>query len=89
MTIDEYYQSFYELLRGAKTVGHSTYQVDEGMSYVDFRDQVCELLSRLSDDDFRIFATKLKCSKHWNVIIQAQVSAVNSEAKKRGWVCLI
>ena len=81
MTIDEYNQSFFDLLRKLKTVGHSA---DVGMSYVDFRDQICELLSKFSNDDFMNFATKLKFSKHFNVIIQAQVAAVNFETKRRG-----
>ena len=81
MTIEEYNQSFFDLLRKSKIVGHST---DVGMSYVDFRDQICELLSKFSNDDFMNFATKLKFSKHFNVIIQAQVAAVNFETKRRG-----
>ena len=84
MTIDEYYQSFYELLREAKTVGHLASDRENGCtSYGDFCNQICELLAKFSDDDFSNFATKLKFSKHFNVIIQAQVAAVNFETKRR------
>ena len=85
MTIEEYYQSFYELLREAKTVGHLESDRKNGCtSYSDFCNQICELLAKFSDDDFSNFATKLKFSKHFNVIIQAQVAAVNFETKRRG-----
>jgi hypothetical protein len=41
---------------------------------------------RLSDDDFSTFATKIKFSKHFNVIIQAQVAALNRESRRRGLI---
>jgi hypothetical protein len=87
MTIDQYYQSFYELLRESKTVGHLELdRKNGGTSYGDFCNQICELLAKFSDDDFSTFATKLKFSKHFNVIIQAQVAAVNRESRRRGFI---
>jgi len=84
MTVDEYYQAFYELLLEAKTVGHLKLDPKNGgTSYHDFCNQICELLAKFSDDDFSTFATKLKFSKSFNVIIQAQVAAVNFESKRR------
>jgi hypothetical protein len=84
MTLDEYYHSFSELLREAKTVSHCSDRPEVGhMSSTDFCNRICELLAKFSDDDFSTFATKLKFSKHFNVIIQAQVAAVNLESKRR------
>lgn len=87
MNLDEYYQAFYDLLREAKTVSHSSDRPEVGhMSSNDFCNRICELLAKLSDDDFSNFATKLKFSKHFNVVIQAQVAAVNRETRRRGLI---
>jgi hypothetical protein len=47
------------------------------------------LLSRLSDADLQAIANKIKASRYFNIVIQAQISAVNLEAKERGLECLI
>jgi len=87
MNIDEYNQSFLDLIREAKTVSHCSDRPEVGhMSSTDFCNRICELLAQLSDDDFSTFATKIKFSKHFNVIIQAQVSALNRESRRRGLI---
>ena len=90
MNLDEYYQSFYDLLREAKTVSHSSDMPEVGhMSSNDFCNRICELLAKLSDDDLLAVANKIKPTKYFNIVIQAHWAAVNLEAKKRGWPCLI
>ena len=87
MNIDQYNQSFLDLIREAKTVSHCSDRPEVGhMSSTDFCNRICELLAQLSDDDFSIFATKIKFSKHFNVIIQAQVAALNRESRRRGLI---
>jgi hypothetical protein len=90
MNQGQYFQAFFELLREAKIVEHlSAEPTDEKMSYGEFRDRICDLLSRLSDNDLKAVANKIKPTKYFNVVIQAHWAAVNLEAKKRGWECLI
>ena len=85
MTIDEYNQSFLDLIREAKTVSHYSDRPEAGqMTSDEFCNRICELLAKFSDDDFSTFATKIKFSKHFNVIIQAQVAALNRESRRRG-----
>ncbi len=87
MNIDEYFQAFYDLITEAKTVSHCSDIPEVGhMSSNDFCNRICELLAELSDDDFSTFATKIKFSKHFNVIIQAQVAALNRESRRRGLI---
>jgi hypothetical protein len=90
MNQDQYFQAFFELLREAKIVEHLIAEPScDRMSYDDFRDRVCDLLSRLSDDDLKAVANKIKASRYFNIVIQAQIAAVNLQAKERGWECLI
>ena len=87
MNIDQYNQSFLDLIREAKTVSHCSDRPEVGhMSSTDFCNRICELLAKLSDVDFSTFATKIKFSKHFNVIIQAQVAALNRESRRRGLI---
>ncbi len=87
MNIDQYNQSFLDLIREAKTVSHCSDRPEVGhMSSTDFCNRICELLAQLSDDDFSTVATKIKFSKHFNVIIQAQVAALNRESRRRGLI---
>jgi len=87
MTIDEYNKSFLDLIHEAKSVSHCSDRPEVGnMSSTDFCNRICELLAKLSDDDFSTFATKIKFSKHFNVIIQAQVAALNRESRRRGLI---
>jgi len=87
MNIDEYNQSFLDLIREAKTVSHCSDRPEVGnMSSNDFCNRICELLTQLGDDDFSTFATKIKFSKHFNVIIQAQVAALNRKSRRRGLI---
>ncbi len=90
MNQDQYFQAFFELLREAKIVEHLTAEPScARMSYDDFRNRICDLLSRLSDADLQAIANKIKGRRYFNIVIQAQIAAVNLEAKERGWECLI
>jgi len=90
MNIDEYNQSFLDLLREAKTVSHCSDIPEVGhMSSNDFCNRICELLAKLNDDDLLAVANKIKPTKYFNIVIQAHWAAVNLEANKRGWPCLI
>ena len=95
MNIDEYFQAFYDLITEAKTVSHlwavSHFCLDwpETMSSVEFCRRTGLLLAELSDDDLLAVADKIKSTKYFNIVIQAHWAAVNLEAKKRGWSCLI
>jgi hypothetical protein len=91
MNQDQYFQAFFDLLTEAKSVSNFSYRTAEKnhMSSSEFRDRVCDLLSRLSDADLQAIANKIKASRYFNIVIQAQISAVNLEAKERGWECLI
>ena len=90
MNLDEYFQAFYDLITEAKTVSHSSDMPEVGhMSSNDFCNRICELLAKLSDDDLLAVANKIKPTKYFNIVIQAHWTAVNLEANKRGWPCLI
>ena len=54
------------------------------MSSADFVCLYGLLLSKLSDEDLKAVADRLKATKYFNVVIQAQVAAMNLEAKDRG-----
>jgi hypothetical protein len=91
MNVDQYFQAFFDLLTEAKSVSNFSYRTAEKnhMSSSEFRDRICDLLSRLSDNDLKAVANKIKPTKYFNVVIQAHWAAVNLEAKKRGWECVI
>lgn len=95
MNLDEYFQAFYDLITEAKTVSHlwavSHFCLDwpETMSSLEFCRRTGLLLAELNDDDLLAVANKIKPTKYFNIVIQAHWAAVNLEAKKRGWPCLI
>jgi hypothetical protein len=88
MNQDQYFQAFFDLLTEAKSVSHFSDRTAEKnhMSSSEFCRRTRLLLAELSDDDFSTFATKIKFSKHFNAIIQAQVAALNRESRRRGLI---
>lgn len=84
MNLDQYYQAFSGLLGEIKGVSHCS---DMGKGYVSSADFVRLyglLLEKLSDEDLKAVADRLKATKYFNVVIQAQVAAMNLETKNRG-----
>lgn len=84
MNLDQYYQAFSGLLGEIKGVTHSS-DIETGyVSSADFVRLYGLLLAKLSDEDLKAVADRLKATKYFNVVIQAQVAAMNLEAKSRG-----
>lgn len=84
MIPDEYNRAFHELMAEIKGVSHCS---DIGKGYVSSAAYVYLyglLLAKLSDEDLKAVADRLKATKYFNVVIQAQVAAMNLEAKSRG-----
>lgn len=84
MIPDEYNRAFHELMSEIKGVSHCS---DIGKGYVSSAAYVYLyglLLAKLSDEDLQAVADRLKATKYFNVVIQAQVAAMNLEAKSRG-----
>ena len=84
MIPDEYNRAFHGLMAEIKGVSHCS---DIGKGYVSSAAYVYLyglLLAKLSDEDLKAVADRLKATKYFNVVIQAQVAAMNLEAKSRG-----
>jgi hypothetical protein len=85
MNLDQYYQAFYGLLGEIKGVSHSLQDIQTGsLSSSEFVRIYGLLLEKLSDEDLKVVADRLKATKYFNVVIQGQVAAMNLEAKDRG-----
>ena len=90
MILDQYYQAFYGLLNEVKGVSHCESDIQRGcVSSGEFCRRTGLLLAKLNDDDLLAVANKIKPTKYFNIVIQAHWTAVNLEANKRGWPCLI
>ena len=85
MNLDQYYQAFYGLLGEIKGVSNGLEDIKRGsLSSSEFVRIYGLLLEKLSDEDLKAVADRLKATKYFNVVIQAQVAAMNLEAKNRG-----
>jgi hypothetical protein len=84
MNLDQYYQAFSGLLGEIKGVSHAK-DIEIGyLSSNEFVRRYGLLLAKLSDEDLKAVADRLKATKYFNVVIQGQVAAMNLEAKDRG-----
>ena len=85
MILSQYYQAFSGLLGEIKGVSHCLDDIQRGyLSSNEFVRRFGLLLAKLSDEDLKVVADRLKATKYFNVVIQAQVAAMNLEAKSRG-----
>ena len=85
MNLDQYYQAFFGLLGEIKGVSHCIDDIQRGyLSSNEFVRRYGLLLEKLSDEDLKAVADRLKATKYFNVVIQGQVAAMNLEAKDRG-----
>jgi|GEM_PF-836479 hypothetical protein len=85
MNLDQYYQAFSGLLGEIKGVSHCVESIHSGyLSSNEFVRRYGLLLEKLSDEDLKAVADRLKATKYFNVVIQGQVAAMNLEAKDRG-----
>ncbi len=85
MISEEYNRAFNELMDKIKGVSHCTSDTNSGyVSSADFVRLYGLLLEKLSDEDLKAVADRLKATKYFNVVIQAQVAAMNLETKNRG-----
>jgi hypothetical protein len=85
MNLDQYYQAFSGLLGEIKGVSHCIDDIQRGyLSSNEFVRRFGLLLAKLSDEDLKAVADRLKATKYFNVVIQGQVAAMNLEAKDRG-----
>ena len=85
MNLDQYYQAFSGLLSEIKGVYHCLENIQRGyLSSDEFVSRAGLLLAKLSDEDLKAVADRLKATKYFNTVIQAQIAAMNLEAKNRG-----
>lgn len=83
MNLDQYYQAFSGMLGEIKGVYHAK-DIEIGyLSSNEFVRLYGLLLAKLSDEDLKAVADRLQATKYFNVVIQAQVAAMNLEAKSR------
>lgn len=84
MIPDEYNRAFHELMSEIKGVSHYSDIKTGYVSSAAYVHLYGLLLAKLSDEDLKAVADRLKATKYFNVVIQAQMAAMNLEAKSRG-----
>ncbi|MDA0782920.1 MAG: hypothetical protein O2814_00060 [Bacteroidetes bacterium] len=75
MILDQYYRAFSGLLNEIKGVSHCLSDIQRGYLPSDeFVRRAGLLLAKLSDEDLKAVTDRLKATKYFNAVIQAQVA---------------
>lgn len=75
---------FHQLLSTVKGVSHSINNEEKGyFSYTEFRTLYLEILEKCSLEELECVAKGFENLKYFNIIIQAQLSAIDIEFSRR------
>ena len=81
MTHDKLFQ---QLLSTVKGVSYSINNEEKGyLNYKEFRNLYLMILEKLSFEELKFVAKRFENARYFNVIIQAQLSAINIELYRR------
>jgi hypothetical protein len=85
MTLDDYKLEFENLFSEFKTVSHviPSKPVEGFMTAKEFRDKYELIVMKLDDESFIALLKQWENIKHFNVIIQAILSVLSSEKRRR------